>query len=405
VERSPRIEPAVEHNPRVIELAQLPRALRAMSDVEESQAQAAERLASRARRALRLDAVPEDDAEKLLEEAQALGVTVFEGIVGSGGSAPRILVADEQTLRRLGAVLESRNLKGLGSAIRNTLSAYERTGFVLSFTSGERMDLASQTRVMGILNVTPDSFSEGRRIVSAAEAVDIAAKMVEDGADFVDVGGESTRPGAAPVPDDEELRRVVPVIEAIKRELAVRVSIDTTKARVARQAIDAGADLVNDVSGFAEPAMIAVVRDTHVPVVVMHMRGTPRTMQQDTSYVDLLSSVVGFLRKRVEKALAAGVADDKILVDPGLGFGMSAAGNLQILRELPTLRSVGRPILIGASRKSFIGTALDLPVGERLEGSLGVAALAAWHGVHVVRAHDVAATRRVTRMIDAIRRS
>ena len=185
----------------------------------------------------------------------------------------------------------------------------------------------------------------------------------------------------------------------------MRVSIDTTKARVARQAIDAGADLVNDVSGFAEPAMIAVVRDTHVPVVVMHMRGTPRTMQQDTSYVDLLSSVVGFLRKRVEKALAAGVADDKILVDPGLGFGKSAAGNLQILRELPTLRSVGRPILIGASRKSFIGTALDLPVGERLEGSLGVAALAAWHGVHVVRAHDVAATRRVTRMIDAIRRS
>jgi len=139
--------------------------------------------------------------------------------------------------------------------------------------------------------------------------------------------------------------------------------------------------------------------------VLMHMRGTPRTMQSDTGYVDLLSSVVGFLRKRIEKAAAAGVADDKIVVDPGLGFGKSAAGNLQILRELPTLKSVGRPILVGASRKSFIGTALDLPAGERLEGSLAVAALAAWNGASVVRAHDVAATKRVTRMIDAIRRS
>ena len=148
---------------------------------------------------------------------------------------------------------------------------------------------------------------------------------------------------------------------------------------------------------------ILVVRDARVPIVLMHMRGTPRTMQQDTEYVDLLSSVVGFLRKRVDRATAGGVADDKIVVDPGLGFGKSASGNLRILRELPTLRSVGRPILVGASRKSFIGTALDLPVGERLEGSLAVAALAAWQGAQFIRAHDVTQTKRVTRMIDAIR--
>lgn len=229
--------------------------------------------------------------------------------------------------------------------------------------------------------------------------------MVDQGVDLVDVGGESTRPGAAPVTEDEEIRRVVPVVSAIKRALSLRVSVDTMKAKVARLAIEEGADMVNDVSAFSDPGMVAAVRDARVPVIVMHMRGTPSRMQQDTEYVDLLSSVVGFLRKSMKKAVAAGIADDKILIDPGLGFGKSAAGNLRILRELATLRSVGRPLVIGASRKSFIGTALDLPVNERLEGSLAVAAYAAWHGAHVIRAHDVAATKRTTRMIDAIRRT
>jgi dihydropteroate synthase len=393
----------VEHNPRVIELSQLPRSIRGMSDVDEPAAVAADRLSARQRRAMRLDAVDPDDARKLEQEAQALGVVVLDGLPGSGGNAARFLVADEETLKRLGAVLESRGLKALGAALRTTLAAYGRTTFTLAFPDGERMDLAAESRIMGILNVTPDSFAGGSKIVPPAEAVETAAAMVDQGAAFVDVGGESTRPGAGAIPEDEEVRRVVPVIEAIKRELSVRVSIDTMKARVARLAIEAGADMVNDVSSLSDPAMASVVRDARVPLVLMHMRGTPRTMQQDTEYVDLLSSVVGFLRKRVERAIAAGVADDKIVVDPGLGFGKSAAGNLRILRELPTLRSVGRPILIGASRKSFIGTALDLPVAERLEGSLAVAALAAWQGAQIIRAHDVAATKRVTRMIDAIR--
>jgi dihydropteroate synthase len=395
----------VEHNPRVIELSQLPRAIRAMTDMGEAQAQSADRLASRARRALRLDAVDADDAERLRQEAQALGVVVLDGDASSGASAPRILVADEETMKRLGAVLESRGMKSMGVAVRATLAAYQRSGFAIAFQDGERMDLDSETRVVAILNVTPDSFSDDGLVLSPARAIETAARLVEEGADLIDVGGESTRPGAAPVPEDEEIRRVVPAITAIKRELSVRVSVDTTKAKVARVAIDAGADMINDVSALSDPGMLSVLRDSRVPVVLMHMRGTPRTMQQDTAYVDLLSSVVGFLRKRVEKAAAAGVADDKILVDPGLGFGKSAAGNLQILRELPTLKSVGRPILIGASRKSFIGTALDLPAGERLEGSLAVAALAAWNGASAVRVHDVAATKRVTRMIDAIRRS
>jgi len=377
--------------------------MRGMTDVDEPAAVAAERLSQRVRRALRLDAVDPDDARKLEQEAQALGVIVIDGLPGSGGSAPRFLVADEETLKRLGAVLESRGLKALGAAVRTTLAAYQRTAFTLSFADGARMDLAAEARVMGILNLTPDSFSGGSTSLHHGNAVDEAGKMVEEGADLIDVGGESTRPGASPIPEDEEIRRVVPVIEAIKRELSVRVSVDTMKARVARLAIEAGADMVNDVSSLSDPAMASVIRDARVPLVLMHMRGTPRTMQQDTEYVDLLSSVVGFLRKRVDRATAAGVADDKIVVDPGLGFGKSASGNLRILRELPTLRSVGRPILVGASRKSFIGTALDLPVGERLEGSLAVAALAAWQGAQFIRAHDVAQTKRVTRMIDAIR--
>lgn len=394
----------MDHNPRVLELSQLPRAVRRMGDVDEAQAAASDRLTSRARRALRLAAVDAASADLLRQEAQALGVVMLDGIPSPQDVASRILVADDETMKRLGAVLESRGERSLGYAIRSSLAAYERTGFSIPFADGERMDLA-ETRVMGILNVTPDSFSDGGAAAGVDAALRSALRMVEEGADFVDVGGESTRPGSDPVPEEIELARVVPVIEAIRRESRTRISIDTMKARVAKAAIEAGADFVNDVSALADPAMTRLLRDARVPFCVMHMRGTPKTMQQDLAYVDLLSSIVGFLRKTVEKAVSAGISDDKILVDPGIGFGKSAAGNLQILRELPTLRSVGRPILIGASRKAFVGTVLDLPVDERLEGSLAAAALAAWQGVQVVRAHDVGATKRTVRMVDAIRKA
>lgn len=264
------------------------------------------------------------------------------------------------------------------------------------------MDLASETRVMGILNVTPDSFSDGASYASPGEAIDAAARMEAGGADFVDVGGESTRPGAAPVNAEDELRRILPVIRGIKKQLSVRISVDTMKAEVAAAAIAEGADLVNDVSALGDPAMTGVLREAHVPVIVMHMRGTPRTMQTDTDYADIVAHVTEFLRATVARAIEGGIPGDKILVDPGLGFGKSSAGSLRILRELSTLHGVGRPLVIGASRKSFIGTALDLPVNDRLEGSLAVAAYAAWNGACVIRAHDVRETKRVTRMIDAI---
>ena len=395
----------MEHNPRVIELGSLSGAMRAMGDVDPSQADAADRMYGRVRRAIRIDAVTDDEGAALRQEAQTLGVVVIDGKVRSSGPGPRFLVSDDETLKRLAAGLEAGVLRSMGGAIRQTMAAYERSAFAIAFADGARMDLAAETRVMGILNVTPDSFSDGGALPTPEAAVEAAARMADEGADLVDVGGESTRPGAAPVSEDEEVRRVVPAVQAIKRDLPIRVSVDTSKAKVARLAIEAGADLVNDVSAFTDPGMLAALRSSRTPVLIMHRRGTAQTMQRDTAYVDLLSSIVGFLRKRIAAASAAGISDDKILVDPGLGFGKSASGNLQVLRELATLRSVGRPIVVGASRKSFIGTALDLPVDERLEGGLAVAAWAAWQGAHVIRTHDVAETKRTTRMIDAIRRT
>lgn len=274
----------------------------------------------------------------------------------------------------------------------------------IRFADGEEWTLGSRTRVMGILNLTPDSFSDGGDIRSVRHAVETARRMAEAGADLLDIGGESSRPGAAAVPADEELRRVLPVIEAVREAVKVRISIDTVKASVAARAIAAGADVINDVSAAADPEMLPMCAARGVPVILMHMRGTPRTMQHDTRYHDLLGEIVEFLRGAAERAVAAGVADDKIWVDPGIGFGKSPSGNLQILGEIAALEKLGRPIVIGASRKSFIGSVLELPVTDRLEASLAVAAVAAWQGAHVIRAHDVSETVRVVRMVDAIRR-
>jgi len=280
---------------------------------------------------------------------------------------------------------------------------HPRADHELTFADGAVMGLGLRTRVMGVLNVTPDSFSDGDLYPDLPAALERAAQMVDGGADIIDIGGESTRPGADPVDEIEEINRVIPVVEGIKKALTVRISVDTRKAGVARRAIDAGADMINDVSALRDRAMLPLLRETRTPVVLMHMRGEPRTMQRQTRYEDIVADVVGFLRDCSDTATSAGVADDKILIDPGIGFGKSAAGNMTLLNELSALAQIGRPILVGASRKAFIGTVLDLPVEDRLEGSLAIAAFAAAQGAHMVRAHDVRATLRVVRMIDAIR--
>ncbi len=277
-----------------------------------------------------------------------------------------------------------------------------RPAFRLELPGGRALDLGARTLVQGVLNVTPDSFSDGGRFFEPDAALRRAEALIAKGADVLDVGGESSRPGAGPVSEDEESRRVVPVIEAVRRRFDLPVSIDTVKAEVARRAIDAGADVVNDISALADDAMLPLLRRTGAAAIVMHMRGTPRTMQRDTRYGDLMGEIAEHLRRAIDRAVGSGVCGDKIVVDPGIGFGKSREGNLEILRRLPELRRLGRPVLVGASRKAFIGSTLDVGTDERLEGSLAVAAVAVWQGAHVVRAHDVRETVRVVRMVDAI---
>ncbi|UCF69501.1 MAG: dihydropteroate synthase [Acidobacteriota bacterium] len=258
---------------------------------------------------------------------------------------------------------------------------------------------------MGILNVTPDSFSDGGLFATPPRALRHAAEMAEQGAEIVDVGGESTRPGAEAVPVEEECRRVLPVIEAIQRErLGIRVSIDTRRADVAARALDAGADMVNDVSGLGDPQMLPLVAARGCPIVIMHMRGRPRDMQLDTRYVDLVGEILAALGERADQARRATMTDDRIVIDPGIGFGKSATGNEEILRQLGSIRTLGLPIMIGVSRKSFIGhrTGIRNP-GQRLSGSLAAATAAVLAGACLVRAHDVGATRQALDVADALR--
>ncbi|TXI73922.1 MAG: dihydropteroate synthase [Dokdonella sp.] len=253
---------------------------------------------------------------------------------------------------------------------------------------------------MGILNVTPDSFSDGGRFDRPDAAVARAETMAAEGAPLIDIGGESTRPGAAPVDVEEETRRVVPVVAAVARRLpGVWVSIDTSKAEVARRALDAGARLVNDVSALSDPAMATVLHEHRAPAVLMHRRGDPRTMQDNPVYTDVIAAIASFFEERLAFAAAHGLPRTNFLLDPGLGFGKTTAHNLTILRRLGEFQRFGLPLLIGASRKSFIGRALGgettpLPPADREEGSLAAALWAAAKGARVLRVHDVRAAAR-----------
>ncbi len=262
----------------------------------------------------------------------------------------------------------------------------------------------SRARIMGIVNVTPDSFSDGGRFLDAAAAIRHAESLLGEGADILDIGGESTRPGADPVPVEEELRRVLPVIREAAR-LGAPISIDTTHAAVAREAIDAGVAMVNDVSALGDPAMAALVAESGAGLVLMHMRGNPRTMQEDPRYEDLLGEIRGFLLDRRARAEASAVPRERIALDPGIGFGKTAAHNLEILDRLPELAALGSPLLVGVSRKRFLGavTGIEDPA-RRLAASLAAATAARLAGAHILRVHDVAATREALAVADAIRR-
>lgn len=261
----------------------------------------------------------------------------------------------------------------------------------------------SRPRVMGVLNVTPDSFSDGGEIASVDRAVSRARAMVGEGADIIDVGGESTRPGAEPVPEQEELRRVVPVIEALAGELDVPLSVDTSKPAVMREALRAGAAMINDVTALRSGNALAVAAASDAALCLMHMRGQPGTMQQNPVYDDVVAEVSGFLRRRVAEAVAAGIRQDRLVLDPGFGFGKTLEHNLELLAGLERLVDLGLPVLVGISRKSMIATLLGgRPVGERVHGSIAAAVIAAMKGARIIRAHDVGPTVDALKIATAI---
>ena len=272
-----------------------------------------------------------------------------------------------------------------------------------SFT-GRSFSLGPRPLVMGIVNVTPDSFSDGGRFAAADAAVDHGLRLAGEGADLLDVGGESSRPGAKPVSVDDELARVLPVVRALAGRVTVPISVDTTKAEVARQALQAGACVVNDITaGFGDPAMPAVVRGAGAGVVLMHMRGTPETMQQQPTYTDAAREVRDFLADRVRAWVAAGVPADRIAVDPGIGFGKTFDHNLALLRDLGALATIGRPVLLGVSRKGFLGSLTGRPVADRLAGSLAAACYCVSRGTaHILRVHDVAPSVDAAKVLGAL---
>lgn len=259
---------------------------------------------------------------------------------------------------------------------------------------GSELRLCDSPLFMGIVNVTPDSFSDGGRFLQFDAAVQHALSLVAEGADLLDVGGESTRPGSDPVPLDEELARVVPVVARLANATSIPISVDTCKAEVARQALLAGARIVNDISGLRfDPEIVEVCRELGAGVVCMHIQGTPRTMQDNPTYGNVVEEVLRYFAERLDALTAAGLPAESIVLDPGIGFGKTAEHNLELLAGIPRLRELGRPVLIGHSRKRFVKRVLGRPVDERLYGTIGISIAAAARGASVLRVHDVAASR------------
>ncbi len=263
---------------------------------------------------------------------------------------------------------------------------------------------SGQTLVMGILNVTPDSFSDGGEFDDTKKAVEHAISMISAGADVIDIGGESTRPGSKPVPVDDELARVIPVIELIRQESDICISIDTYKSAVANTALEAGADIVNDISGFMfDPQMVDTIRAAGVPAILMHIKGTPRDMQKNPSYNNLMMELVQYFEARIEYAVSSGLDRSQLILDPGIGFGKRLDDNFTILRNLNRIVELGQPVLIGPSRKAFIGNVLDLPPADRLEGTIAAVVAGIMNGARIVRVHDVGAVKRSVIICDRIR--
>ena len=327
------------------------------------------------------------------------------------GESDVLLIGSKAQFLAVLVSLRRQPVKGLADQIERALELFEDE-FAVPEAGSERIRglfeaMRRRTAVMGIVNVTPDSFSDGGEFADAETAIAHALRMVEDGADVIDVGGESTRPGAEPVLLEQELERVIPVIAGIRNTTDALISIDTYKTEVARSAIEAGADIVNDISGLTgDPDMAALIAEKQVPAIIMHIKGTPRDMQLEPRYDDLMGEICAFLGHQIHAATEAGIAREVLIVDPGFGFGKTLEHNLEMVRRLSELKCLGRPILLGPSRKSTIGKVLGgLPPHERIEGTGAMTALAIMNGANMIRVHDVKAMVRVAKVADAVGKS
>jgi dihydropteroate synthase len=362
-------------------------------------------------RTIKVENVTSPAANILKQEMLSLGgdAAVARGVItGSVDTTDVLLIG---TLKQLKGLVHkiTRQPFGLSKVAERLIDVVHRIETPPAYELSCReytLHLGARTHIMGVLNVTPDSFSDGGQFNEIERAVERAQQMVDEGADIIDVGGESTRPGSAPISPDQELRRSVPVVEHLVKSLNVPISVDTYRSSVAATLLEAGAHMVNDISGLRfDPEMGKIVSRYNVPIILMHMKGRPKDMQKDPSYDDLLTEIVSFLLESAEGALSAGIHRDRILIDPGIGFGKTVTHNLEILKRLREFSSLGYPVLIGASRKSFIGHILDVPVDDRVEGSLAAVAVSILNGAHILRVHDVKPSVRVARLVDAVVRS
>lgn len=358
---------------------------------------------------LKVEGIDPRTANLLKQEMLSVGGDAAldrRGLDCSSSSTGALLMGTEKQFEKLFSKLEQYpDLQPFGQSLKEILRNLSRAHYTIRCRK-RTFTLGKQTLLMGVLNVTPDSFSDGGIFFDKEKAIARGLKMVEEGADFIDIGGESTRPGSKPLGLDEELRRVIPVIEFLAKKVDVPISIDTYKSAVAKKSIEAGAQIINDISGLhLDPSLSQVAAKEDVPLVLMHIRGNPETMQKNIHYESLFSEIIQYLKDSIQKAESAGVDPEKIIIDPGIGFGKTVEDNLLILKNLQEFKILGKPLLLGTSRKSFIGKILNADVTERLEGTLSTIVVGVLNGAHIIRCHDVIQAKRAIVIADAVRQA
>ncbi|MGZ3534926.1 MAG: dihydropteroate synthase [Thermodesulfobacteriota bacterium] len=356
---------------------------------------------------LKVEGIEPRRANLLKQEMLSLGGDVAvdgRGFDCSAEQTDALLMGTQKHFEKLILKLEqSPDLQPLAHSIRDTLKNISKNRYSIRCRKRTLM-LGKRTLLMGVLNVTPDSFSDGGLFFDKEKAISRGLRMVEEGVDIIDIGGESTRPGAKPLELEEELRRVIPVIESLAKRVGVPISIDTYKSAVAKRAIEAGAEIINDISALHfDPTLAQIAAKEDTPLILMHIRGTPETMQKNVHYDSLFSEILRYLRDSIQRAESAGLDPQQVIVDPGIGFGKTVDDNLLLIKNLHEFRILGKPILLGTSRKSFIGKLLKADAGERLEGTISSIAIGVLNGAHIIRSHDVLQAKKAIAVADAIR--